>query len=159
MTEVSRSVGTRTVDGERTRVATIARTYPTGIEDLWDACTTAERLARWFLPVTGDLRVGGRYQLEGNASGTVEHCEAPHRFVATWEFAGGVSRITVTLTAVDADRTRLELEHVPMMCIPKFGSWLLFADVSSIARQIGRRSLSEPLLDPYQRQLQWGWPL
>ncbi|GAA2573639.1 SRPBCC family protein [Pseudonocardia hydrocarbonoxydans] len=111
MTEVSRSVGTRTVDGERTRVATIARTYPTGIEDLWDACTTAERLARWFLPVTGDLRVGGRYQLEGNASGTVEHCEAPHRFVATWEFAGGVSRITVTLSAVDADRTRLELEH------------------------------------------------
>jgi hypothetical protein len=55
--------------------------------------------------------------------------------------------------------TRLELEHVPMMCIPKFGSWLLFADVSSITRQIGRRSLSKPLLDPYQRQLQWGWPL
>jgi hypothetical protein len=22
---------------------------------------------RWFLPVTGDLRVGGRFQLEGNA--------------------------------------------------------------------------------------------
>ena len=48
--------------------------------------------------------------------------------------------------------TRLELEHVPMMCIPKFGSWLLFADVSSITRQIGRRSLSKPLLDPYQTQ-------
>ena len=55
--------------------------------------------------------------------------------------------------------TRLSIEHVPMMCIPKFGSWLLFAVVSSIARQIGHRSLSKPLLDPYQRQLQWGWPL
>ena len=41
---------------------------------------------------------------------------------------------------------------MPMMCIPKFGSWLLFADVSSITRQIGRRSLSKPLLDPYQTQ-------
>ena len=48
--------------------------------------------------------------------------------------------------------TRLDIEHVPMMCIPKFGSWLLFADVSSITRQIGRRSLSKPLLDPYQTQ-------
>jgi len=48
------------------------------------------------------------------------------------------------------------IEHVPMMCIPKFGSWLLFADVSSIARQIERRSLSKPLLDPYQRQLREG---
>lgn len=112
MTDVSRSIDTRTVDGEQVRVATIARTYPTDVEDLWEACTTAERIARWFLPVTGDLRLGGRYQLEGNAAGTVQRCDPPHRFVATWEFAGGVSAITVTLTAVDADRTRLELEHV-----------------------------------------------
>ena len=48
--------------------------------------------------------------------------------------------------------TGLELEHVPMVCIPEFGSWLLFADVSSITRQIGRRSLSKPLLVAYQRQ-------
>ncbi|MBW0117292.1 SRPBCC family protein [Pseudonocardia abyssalis] len=112
MTDVSRSIGTRTVDGAQVRSATIARTYPTDIDDLWEACTTAERIARWFLPVTGDLRVGGRYQLEGNAAGTVEECEAPHRFLVTWEFAGGVSRVTVTLTALDADHTRLELEHV-----------------------------------------------
>ncbi|MHA6782678.1 SRPBCC family protein [Pseudonocardia saturnea] len=112
MTDVSRSIGIRTLDDGEARVATIARTYPTGIDDLWEACTTADRIARWFMPVTGDLRVGGRYELEGNASGTVEQCDAPHRFVATWEFAGGVSWITVSLTAVDADTTRLELEHV-----------------------------------------------
>ncbi|GAA3234343.1 SRPBCC family protein [Pseudonocardia petroleophila] len=98
MTDVSRSTGTRTVDGEEARVATIARTHPT--DDLWEACTTAERISRWFLPVTGDLRRGGRYQLEGDAAGTVEECDPPHRFVATWEFAGGTSRITVSLTAV-----------------------------------------------------------
>ena len=30
-----------------------------------------ERIPRWFLPVSGDLRLGGRYQLEGNAGGEV----------------------------------------------------------------------------------------
>ena len=39
------------------------------MEDVWDACTSAERIPRWFLPVSGDLRLGGRYQLEGNAGG------------------------------------------------------------------------------------------
>ena len=52
--------------------------------------------------------------------------------------------------------TRLELEHVPMMCIPKFGSWLLFADVSSIARQIGRRSRSKSLLEACLQKLSEG---
>ena len=44
---------------------------------LWDACTNAERIPRWFLPVSGDLRLGGRYQLEGNAGGTIERCDPP----------------------------------------------------------------------------------
>ena len=33
--------------------------YDTDIEDLWDACTDPERLARWIAKVSGDLRVGG----------------------------------------------------------------------------------------------------
>jgi uncharacterized protein YndB with AHSA1/START domain len=109
---VTRTVGSRTLQAGEARVATIARTYPTDVDDLWEACTTAERLARWFLPVSGELRLGGRYQLEGNAAGTVEECDAPHRFAATWEFGGGVSWIAVTFTAVDDGHTRFELEHV-----------------------------------------------
>ncbi|MGH9223767.1 MAG: hypothetical protein ACRD2W_08260 [Acidimicrobiales bacterium] len=52
---------------ETERVVSISRTYDTTVEDLFDACTSAERIPRWFLPVTGNLRVGGRYQLAGNA--------------------------------------------------------------------------------------------
>lgn len=53
---------------------TLSQSYRTGVDDLWDACTAPERLARWFTPVSGDLRLGGRYQIEGNASGTIETC-------------------------------------------------------------------------------------
>ena len=44
---------------------------------MWDACTDPERIGRWFLPVSGDLRLGGRYQLEGNAGGEILRCEPP----------------------------------------------------------------------------------
>jgi uncharacterized protein YndB with AHSA1/START domain len=109
---VARTVGSRTLAAGEARVVTITRTYPTDLDDLWDACTTGERIARWLGPVDGELRLGGRYQLEGNAAGTVERCDPPHGFAATWEFGGEVSWIAVRLTPVDADHTRFELEHV-----------------------------------------------
>ncbi|WP_228010229.1 SRPBCC family protein [Nonomuraea phyllanthi] len=56
------------VDGER-KVLTLRRRYDAEVEDVWGACTDAERLSRWFLPVTGGLKLGGSYQLEGSAGG------------------------------------------------------------------------------------------
>ncbi|MBC8092514.1 MAG: SRPBCC family protein, partial [Pseudonocardia sp.] len=109
---VARTLGTRTLDAGEARVMTLARTYPTDLADLWDACTDARRLARWFGAVTGDLRLGGRFEVQDNAGGTVQQCDPPHGFAATWEFGGAVSWITVSLRVVDADQVRLELEHV-----------------------------------------------
>jgi uncharacterized protein YndB with AHSA1/START domain len=109
---VARRVGTRVLDAGEARSVTIARDYETGIEDLWDSCTDPERIARWFLPVSGDLRVGGHYQLQGNASGTIERCEPPRSFTATWEFGANVSWIELRLSAESDGRTRLELEHI-----------------------------------------------
>lgn len=108
---VQRTVGTRVLEAGAARVQTITQTYPSDLEDVWDACTNPERIPRWFLPVSGDLRLGGRYQLEGNAGGTVERCDPPKGFAATWEYGGEVSWIEVRLAAV-ADGTRFELEHV-----------------------------------------------
>jgi uncharacterized protein YndB with AHSA1/START domain len=93
------------------RTVTIGRSYDAPIDDVWDACTNAARIPRWFLPITGDLRVGGRYQLEGNAGGTIERCDPPNSFAATWEFGGTVTWIEVRLRAESATRTRLELDH------------------------------------------------
>ena len=107
----SRTVGARTLEAGEAQVVTISRTYDEPIEDVWEALTNVERIPRWFLPITGELRVGGRYQLEGNAGGVVERCEPPRAFDATWEFGGGVSWIEVRL-AEEGAGTRFTLTHI-----------------------------------------------
>jgi uncharacterized protein YndB with AHSA1/START domain len=106
-----RVVGARTLEAGEAAVVTLSRAFPTDVADLWSACTEADRIARWFLPVSGELRLGGRYQLEGNAGGTVTACDPPTGFDATWEFGGGVSWIEVRLTP-DDDGARLTLTHI-----------------------------------------------
>lgn len=101
--------------GKPARSIVAVRTYHTHREDLWDALTNAERLPRWFLPVSGELRRGGRYQLEGNASGVIEACDAPTHLAVTWEFGGQVSWVRVWLHDERSDRTRLELEHIELI--------------------------------------------
>lgn len=106
-----REVGMRVQDGKPARVLVATRVYDGSIDDVWSALTDPERLARWFSPVSGELRVGGHYQVEGNASGEITACDPPHRFDLTWGMHGGVSWVTVKLTKIDADTTKLELEH------------------------------------------------
>lgn len=109
---VARTVGSRMLPAGQARVVTLSRMYATDLDDLWDACTSPERIPRWFLPVTGELKVGGHYQLEGHAGGTIERCDPPHGFDATWEYGGEVSRIAVRLSAQPDGGTQFHLEHV-----------------------------------------------
>jgi uncharacterized protein YndB with AHSA1/START domain len=106
-----RRVEDREYLGKPALVAVAVRTYDTTVDDLWDAITTPERLARWFLPVEGDLALGGRYQLKGNAGGTITRCERPEALDVTWEFMGGMSWVNVRL-APDGAKARLTLEHI-----------------------------------------------
>ena len=99
---VQRRVGTRTLAAGEARTVIVSQSYDAAVEDVWDACTSAERIPRWFLPVSGELSVGGRYQLEGNAGGTIERCDPPVSFFLTWEFGGQVSWVEVRLTAQEA---------------------------------------------------------
>lgn len=112
------------LDSGQTKVIQIVRHYDTDVEDLWDACTDAERLGRWFLPVSGDLRLGGRFQFEGNAEGEILECEPPHRFRVTWVMGPGPASHVEVRLAADGDRTRLELRHeaeVPPEFWDRFG--------------------------------------
>jgi uncharacterized protein YndB with AHSA1/START domain len=91
----------------------IRRTYDATPEDVWAALTDPQRIERWFLPVTGDLRLGGRFSLQDNASGDILHCERPRTIGLTWELGGGSSNVWIRLTP-RGDATELELEHSPV---------------------------------------------
>ncbi len=108
----AREVRELTHEGQRAAAIVASRDYPTGVEDLWDAVTSKERLARWFSPVTGDLRQGGRFQVENNAGGEISVCEPPRRLALTWEFSGQVSWVSVTLESSGESTARLELTHL-----------------------------------------------
>jgi uncharacterized protein YndB with AHSA1/START domain len=107
---VTREVRTGERDGVTTRIVVARRIYETDQGDLWHAITDPERIPRWFLPVSGELRLGGRYQLEGNAGGVIEACDEPDHLAVTWEFAEQVSWLDVALTPTDGG-TALELAH------------------------------------------------
>lgn len=103
---VRRSVGD---DGAR-KVVELRRSYDADVADVWDACTNPERIPRWFLPISGDLRLGGRFQLEGNAGGEIKECDPPQRLAVTWEYGGDVSFLYLDL-AGNNGATELRLRH------------------------------------------------
>ena len=94
---------------------TLTRLYDTSVDDLWDALSRKERIPRWFLPVEGDLELGGKYQLKGNAGGTVTACAPPTHFAATWEFGGAVSWIDVRSRGGAPPRRGSTLEHTAII--------------------------------------------
>jgi uncharacterized protein YndB with AHSA1/START domain len=112
ISSVDRRVGRRTLEAGEARTITVSRVYDALPEDLWDACTNPERVSRWFLPISGDLRPGGRYEFEGNASGTIERCEPPNSLSATWEYGGQTSWVELRLTREPDGGTRFALEHI-----------------------------------------------
>ena len=92
---ITRAVESTTHDGKPAKVVVASRTYPTSPDDLWDAVTDPERIPRWFAAVEGDLRLGGRFQVQGNAGGEIVACDAPTHLALTWEMGGGVSWVDV----------------------------------------------------------------
>jgi uncharacterized protein YndB with AHSA1/START domain len=111
---VVRAVHSFKKDGKPAASVTLTRLYDTDAEDLWDALTNPARIPRWFLPVEGNLTVGGKYQLKGNASGTITACTPPHKFAATWEFGGNVTWIEVDVAA-EIGKARLTLKHTAIL--------------------------------------------
>jgi uncharacterized protein YndB with AHSA1/START domain len=132
-------------DGQPAKDLIASRVYDTDIDDLWEAVTRAERIKRWFSPVSGELRLGGQYAVEGNASGTITACTAPRHFAGTWEFMGHVSWIEVYLESVDGG-TRLELHHIAPHPNPH---WDQFgAGAGGVGWELGLLGLAEHLKRP-----------
>jgi uncharacterized protein YndB with AHSA1/START domain len=113
---VHRELGSRRIPAGEGQAVRLQRRYDASIDDVWDACTNAERIRRWFMPVSGDLRLGGTYQLEGNAGGQILLCEPPRLLKVTWVYGedpkeADVSEVELRLSAAAESATMLELEH------------------------------------------------
>jgi len=126
----------RRLDDDRGAVR-VEDVYATTIEDLWEACTEPDRLARWIADVSGDLEVGGgftaRFTSGWEGSGRVDVCDRPHRLlVTTWEDEAQdqESTIEATLEAV-AGGTRLVIEErgMPVDQLAAYGAgWQVHAE-------------------------------
>ncbi|HWM17909.1 MAG TPA: SRPBCC domain-containing protein [Microbacterium sp.] len=101
----------------------VTRAYDADAAEVWDALTKPERLPRWFYPVTGDLEVGGTFQLEGNAGGDILRCERPVRLEVTF---GGPDSILDVRLAEASGTTTLELTHTVPLAMAGSGAGALF---------------------------------
>ena len=107
-----RSVSSLEREGQPAGAVILSRSFATTVEDLWNAVTNGERIPRWFLPISGELEPGGRYQFEGNAGGVITSCEPPTRVAVTWEFGEMMSWVEVHAADEGDGRARLTLTHI-----------------------------------------------
>lgn len=109
------------------------RILATDVDDLWNAVTDRDRLARWMAPYTGDLRLGGEWSVLGNdgsvfSRGKVTECEPPHRFVTTWHAVEeSPTMLTVTVDPVP-DGARLRLFHEGVQSIDYGPGWQTYLE-------------------------------
>lgn len=132
-------------DGQSAKDLIASRIYDTDIDDLWEAVTSPERIKRWFSPVSGELKLGGRYAVEGNASGTITACEPERHFAGTWEFMGHVSWIEVYLEPA-GEGTRLEIHHIAHHPNPHWDTY--GAGAVGVGWELGLLGLAEHINRP-----------
>ena len=106
-----RSVSLLERDGRPASAVTISRSLTATVDDLWDAVTNGDRIPRWAMPISGELELGGRYQLEGNAGGVITECEPLSRISVTWEFAGDVSWVELRFSDGESGSPQLSVTH------------------------------------------------
>lgn len=156
---VDRSVASLERDGTSVRAVTLARTYDTTVDDLWDAATNSQRLPRWFAPVEGELKLGGRFKIQGNAEGTIRDCEPPSLLSMTWEYGGETSWVEVRMAREGSDRSRLTLTHH----VPVNEHWKKYGPGAvGVGWELGlaglERHLSDVTAEPMDEQAFWASP-
>ena len=112
---VERRAGRRTLAAGEARTVTLSRVYDTTPADLWEACTTPERLARWIAQVSGDLRVGGTVHATFTSSwdgpARIEACDRPHHLLVTMEPDTEDETVMEAWFTEEGDKTRLVVEE------------------------------------------------
>ena len=115
----------REVDGSGV-VRTESR-FDTTPDDLWEALTAPDRLARWLGEFGGDLRLGGTFSASFTSTwtgpGRIEVCEPPRRLRVRMGEPGEQTEIEAVITAED-DGALLVIEDrgLPLPELPAHGA-------------------------------------
>ncbi|TDD57821.1 hypothetical protein E1263_22060 [Kribbella antibiotica] len=119
-----RAMGKGAVPAGAAYTIELRRRYKAHIDEVWDALTSPERLPRWLKPVTGDLRIGGRFELGGDEHGEILQCEPPRLLKVSWLYGAdawpGTSEVEVRLTPGPTGDTEFELIHAAIVEEPLF---------------------------------------
>lgn len=78
---------------------------------LWPLLTRPHELSRWFGPVSGELREGGRFEAPGGATGRILQVEEPHCLGLSWEHVHGEGPLQLRLDPEDDGTTQLVLRR------------------------------------------------
>ena len=121
--------------------------FDTDPDDLWDALTSPDRLARWIARVDGDLRVGGHFEAVFTSGwsgpGRVDACEPGHRLLLT--MGEGDDQTTIEAWILpDGDTVRLIVEErgLPLGELAAYGAgWQ--AHIEDLAAHLGGHPGSE----------------
>ncbi|GAA1846472.1 SRPBCC family protein [Brevibacterium marinum] len=137
--EINQVIRKVTTSGSSHQVV-LERAFDTDAADLWDACTSPQRLARWFEPVRGDLTPGGRYALtDSGTEGDILRCAEPRHLAITWEYQGDVSHVDVDFIPTANERTVLRVTHH----VPPNDHWEAYGPAATgVGWEEGLRALS-----------------
>ncbi|WP_246083365.1 SRPBCC domain-containing protein [Nonomuraea diastatica] len=124
-----RATGKGSVPAGDAYTIAVRRRYEAQIDDVWDAVTSPERLHRWLKPVTGDLRLGGKFELDGGEHGEILRCEPPRLLRVSWLYGPdadawpGTSEVEVRLVPGPTGDTDFELIHAAVVGEPLFPAY------------------------------------
>ena len=147
---VRRLLSATSRDGRQMRVLAVSRTFDVAPGELWDVLTAPDRIRVWLGPTSGEFRVGGRFDIEGNASGEILACDKPRLIEVTWEYGGDISWVDATLIPI-GDGTDLTIAHtaeVPPEFWDRYG-----AGATGIGWEMTLLGIAEHLAAPDAPQL------
>jgi len=129
------------------------RIYATTVDDVWDAVTNPERLARWMATYRGDLRLGGRWEALGSDGevfcfGTVTACEPPHGYTTTWEYEGEHETRIVVTVAEHPEGAVLTLRHENLADTGYGAGWQTYLEVLDETLEVAPSSAVDPHRTP-----------
>lgn len=140
-----RTTGTMRALDEKRGAVRVEDVYDTDIEDLWEACTDPERLARWIGEVSGDLRVGRTVEATFTSTWSgalrIERCDRPRHLLLTGEpGTEDEGEIEAWLTE-EGNRTKLVVEE---RGLPLVGLHFYGAGWQAHLEDLGRSLAGEP---------------